>query len=690
MKSKKIKIISALVCCNIILGNTCSVLAAEKTSEKEEVVYAIMDSDGEVTGIYVVNSFNGGNILDYGDYKSVKNLTGTEPIVQNDDKITLSSNSEKVYYQGDLKSLNIPWNINIHYYIDNQEYSASDIAGMSGKLKIKLSITQNKKCDESFWKGYALQGTIQLDSNKCTNIVANDGTIANVGSNKQISYIILPGKGKDIEITADVKDFEMSGISINGLKLNMNLDIDSSAISSKLSEVKNAAAELDGGAKKLKDGTNELNSGSKTLNEGASDLNGGASNLYNGVTVLNTGIGQIQNALDKLNSNSSTLNSGSIQTLNALITIQKSLDNISINADNLDKLVQSSNSIKNGIDSLVLGLNSINNNIENYYTILNQNNISDINEYINKHNQLINSLGITNTQRNIYNAYISGGESAVINKLSELIQNGEEEASNLYLKYMQQNQANNVIEEYVTEAGKLINTESILKGDIMYISGSNALINGIYTSLDSENGELMKGALTLQSSYKLFNNNINSMANSLNDLTENMSKLKNAIDMLTYNYNILNGGIGDYTNGVNEIVEGYKNISSGSNSVLTGTSALYDGTKNMVSGADSLYTGVQSLEKGVDTMNKGTSEFREKTQDMDSEVENTIETTVNELTGKNEKTISFVSDKNENVDSVLFVMKTPSIEKKVVEEKETTEKEGTSIIKKFLKLFHLN
>ena len=41
-------------------------------------------------------------------------------------------------------------------------------------------------------------------------LIQTDGaTIANVGADKQISYTILPGKGLDAEITADVTDFEM-------------------------------------------------------------------------------------------------------------------------------------------------------------------------------------------------------------------------------------------------------------------------------------------------------------------------------------------------------------------------------------------------------------------------------------------------------------------------------------------------
>lgn len=41
-------------------------------------------------------------------------------------------------------------------------------------------------------------------------LIQTDGaTIANVGADKQISYTILPEKGLDAEITADVTDFEM-------------------------------------------------------------------------------------------------------------------------------------------------------------------------------------------------------------------------------------------------------------------------------------------------------------------------------------------------------------------------------------------------------------------------------------------------------------------------------------------------
>ena len=71
-----------------------------------------------------------------------------------------------------------------------------------------------------------MQASLSLDTDKCKNIVAGDATIANVGSDKQLTYTILPGKGADIEITADVTDFELGGISINGIPLNLNIEVD--------------------------------------------------------------------------------------------------------------------------------------------------------------------------------------------------------------------------------------------------------------------------------------------------------------------------------------------------------------------------------------------------------------------------------------------------------------------------------
>lgn len=690
---------------NSILYNTpVTAFAAEDTPNKEEVVYAILDNSGKVDGLYVVNSFTSNDVVDYGNYENIKNLTTTDDITQDGDQISFHTDADKVYYQGDLKTKEIPWNIEIHYLMDGTEYSSEDLAGKSGKLKITMAITENKNCDDSFWDGYALQASLALDSNKCTNIEAPDATIANVGSDKQLSYIIMPGKGADITITADVKDFEMDGISINGTKLNLDFDFDNDElldqvydIQDAIKELNDGAIELNDGASDLNDGANDLKNGTKDMYDGTISLEDGANSLNSGVKSLNIGIETVQTALDTLNGKSDNLTEGSSKVLKALKQIQSSLKQVAIDTKDLAALSSASTQINSGIGSLVGGLKTIDSSIDTYYSSLAAAGIDNVSAYVGKHNEAISALSITDTQRALYQAYKTSGTSGVMQTLSNLIANGNSEAINLYSQYEAAGNDTSVLVNYVTTAGKLIGVETLLKGDVAYIQGSNQLISGIDAALDSKTGELMAGALSLQKNYQTFNSSIQSMTKSLESLATNMKTLKSGINKLVANYKKVDSGISEYTDAVSKIAEGYEDICEGSYSVADGTSTLYDGTKDLVKGALDLYNGSQDLSDGtnklVDGTNEltdGTDEFYKETQTMDTKITDKIDDTIDEMIGKNIKTISFVSDKNTNVDSVLFVIKTPEIKKPEIEDTVEEEEEETSIGKKFLNLFGID
>ncbi len=82
--------------------------------------------------------------------------------------------------------------------------------------------------------------------------------MANVGSDKQFSYTVLPGKGLDAYIRADVSNFEMDAVTINGVQLNLDVDIDDAELMDQVSQITDAARDLNDGAGKLSDGTDEL------------------------------------------------------------------------------------------------------------------------------------------------------------------------------------------------------------------------------------------------------------------------------------------------------------------------------------------------------------------------------------------------------------------------------------------------
>lgn len=291
--------------------------AEDIASQKEEVVYGILDLDGSVNNLYVVNILKGGQIADYGNYTKVQNLTTSEKLKQNKDQISINTKANKLYYKGTLVSKELPWNIAIQYLLDGKEISGAALAGKSGALQIKISVTQNDKVNRSFFENYALQISLQLDTKFCDNIKADNATMAEAGSSKQISYTVLPGKGTDICVTADIHDFEMKEITLNGIKMVLDMEINYEEFTSDINKLADAIKKLDDGAGDLKDGANQLTDGMKKYINGLKEYKDGLSKLDGGVGKLNTGATSLRDGLLKLSQQNDSLVKGALAIQNA-------------------------------------------------------------------------------------------------------------------------------------------------------------------------------------------------------------------------------------------------------------------------------------------------------------------------------------------------------------------------------------
>lgn len=323
------KSITAAVCFSMVLGNTLPVIAAENP-QKEENVYASLEEDGTVSGAYVVNEYDlekDTRITDYGDYTEVTNLTTEDKIEETADGYTVEGKKGKFYYQGNLETKELPWKIQISYYLNGEKKNPKELAGESGNLEIRISVKKNEKVKGDYFEDYLLQATVTLDSEKCKNIQAEGATLANVGADKQILYNIMAGQEKEISITSEVTDFEMDGISFQGVPMSFAIDTDSldmSALYEQTDELKEAVSQLDEGAGSLKEGTGELAKGSSqlldatgSLAQGAVSLKtgtdgaaSGSSSLVQGSQELETGIGAYLNGVSSAASGSKSLIQG--------------------------------------------------------------------------------------------------------------------------------------------------------------------------------------------------------------------------------------------------------------------------------------------------------------------------------------------------------------------------------------------
>ncbi len=390
------KIISGILTSSIILGMSTPIFAFSK----EENVYANLENNGDIKNVYIVNTFmldEEGKITDYGNYKDLRNLSGSEKIESNNDKIVLNGKEGKNYYQGTMQNANLPWNIKVNYYLNGKEIKAQELAGKSGALEIKIRIKQNKNADKTFFENYLLQTSLSLDTEKCKNIQAEGATIANVGSNKQLNYNILAGSEKDISIKADVTNFELSdGISFNGLLMSMAIDnFDTSVINDKTALLKTGVSKLNTGVNTLKSGSNKYNSGvlefanktkslptqSKKVQNAIDELLSGVKTMENKISSVGTTQNtQVQNTI-KSNATKEATNQVQTQVTNEIGKLQQSewFQNLDENSKN-----QIMNSIKETATNVATGTaNNVANNtasiVSSAYATNTKNAMSELN-----------------------------------------------------------------------------------------------------------------------------------------------------------------------------------------------------------------------------------------------------------------------------------------------------------------------
>ena len=588
-------------------------------------------------------------------------LNTTDKIKQNGDKITFSSDKEKVYYQGTMEDTEIPWNIDITYTLDGKKITPEKLAGKSGGLKIHIKIDKNEKCTSDFYDSSALMASMILDTENCENITADGATLANVGANKQISYTVLPGKGLDAEVTADVKDFEMDAVAINAVKMNLDVDIDDTELTDKVTQIMDAAKQLNDGAGALSDGTDSMVDGSSSLSDGAESLDRGINSLDSGLETLKSGVSDMQTALNTLNSQSGTLTGGSAEVLAALQTIQAQLSNVSADTSQLEQLTSSSAAIKQGIASAYNGALTLQ---------------SSVSYAGYKSTMQANGLDIDQLQ---------AGNAEAINSISSQI--SELSATEEQIKSMPDYSVNVISQKLVAQIDSQItslsNVVTLLRGDSAAISGTEQYLNGV----SQGTGELVSGLSQLNDNYAAFDVAIGTLANTVSGTANNVSGLKSAIDQLTASYTQLDQGVNDYTDGVAAITKAYSQINSGTVSLASGSKELVKGSKTLKSGTNELHQGAVTLSNGSKELNDGTQEFYDQTNGMDTQIEDTMNEMIDSLTGGDSETVSFVSEKNGNIDSVQFVIKTDAIEKKEKAKKTEKKTEESSVIEKFKNLF---
>ena len=717
----------ALVLSAILIASTASTAFAQEPVEKDEVVYVNLSHDGAVESIYVVNAYDmtqEQSVTDFGDYREVKNLTTTEELSVKDGSVSFTAPKGKFYYQGELDTAQIPWLVTMTYQLDGQPISDGDLAGKQGHLEMTLSLRQNPDANPVYFDNFAIQATVLLDSERCKNITAPNATLANVGGNKQMSYIVLPGKEKDFTISADVTDFEMDAIQINGIPLTLDIDDpDTTEIKDKIYELKDGAKELDDGAFRLDDGATQLQDGALELKDGASDLYDGTDELYDGVKELDegadklrSGSGELKDGADKLKAGFDQLNQSSRELKAGIAATQQQMAATlgiqlpSAPSDPLDTayLLQVGMTLDKGFGQAISKVEAAIKQLEGAGSSIDLATLApDITVRVLSAAVSVDEDGSISEEDPKDTA---AGDSSEENSTEESVGDNSGEGST------EESSGDISGESSTGESSGDISSESSTEEGSGDISGESSTEEGSGDNSDGSSPEgnpLPEDSQTPPPADETGTPNSSpaqpprenppARHDSPADPTSQLIALKaqlaslnqfkqvNTLCMGTLQYMAgteqLSAGYTSLYSGILELRSGIQELVGGVQELLDGSKELYDGASDLRDGVDELFDGTSELKDGTIELTDGTAELREQSDDMDAKVDEEIDKMLEEYRGSDFDMVSFVSDKNTQVDSVQFVMKVAEIQIEEEEAPVIQEEAKPSFWQKLINLF---
>ncbi|MGN1099423.1 MAG: hypothetical protein ACI4S9_03690 [Christensenellales bacterium] len=764
---------------------------AEPTCTKQEVVYIRLNTDGSVSEICVVNIFDlseDGQIVDYGDYTAFRNMTTDDRISYENKTVRIDTKAGKLYYEGTLSNNVIPWLFSFRYYIDGREYKAEEIAGKDGAAKITVSVRRNPDCAGTFFENYGLQISVTLDTGLCRNIVAEGATSANVGKNRQLTYTVLPGTEREYTITADVRDFEMVPIAINGIPLKMDVgadDVDTSGLTEETDKLKDAVRELDDGASELLDGsgdlsdgageladgagdlmdgigeltdaTGELVNGASEIADGATDLNDGAADLVNGANDLFDGAGSLADGMTELDDGIGSASDGAVELGNGLSALSQNSTDLRNGAYTVFVMMTDTAENQLNVSLQAAGLPTVEMTPETYGEV-----IEDILRQLSEIAYAgAESVARTQIREQVENVVAGQIRDAIVNDAEIMAQISEEvesvygteidtaaqnyvamEVAKTYApdapeEWLQSAEGQTTVASFLSTAeGNAAVAEARSQIKAQYVDAAvSALVTArteteeVQTGIDAAVSEQMETeevrsqiaaeaenavresaeyreitALKEQlDDYNEFYSGLLQYTYGVDSAAEGASELKDALEAVkSGSGEILSGtitlidGVAELRDGLVILKDGTTELQNGTLELRDGAISLYDGTVVIRDGAAELLDGIVTLRDGtielydgVLELKTGTLEFREETENIDSKLKDKINDAVKDVLGRDFEVVSFVSEKNRNVDSVQFVIQSEAVTVPEVPAVQPPVEEPLTFWQKLLRLFGL-
>ena len=635
----------------------------EKTAQKaqynkKETVYVIADAQGTpekvIVSNWIQNTGKEKKLTDKTNLKDIEVLKGDNSFTIDENNVCeWDANGGDIYYTGTC-STDLPVGVNISYELDGKAVSPAELAGKSGKLKIKINYINRQYSEETvngrkekIYVPFVMMTGMMLDNEKADNVTVTNGKVVNDGTHTFVVGFALPGMQdtlqlksdeltipSSVEITADVKDFELATtltLAANDIFSDLDVDkLDSKAkeLNGKLDELVSATDKLLDGTSQLYsglstlldksgeliDGVNQLYNGSEQIKNGAESLKNGASAVKDGAVQLDSGIGKVNSGAESLKSGAATLSDGAAQ-------VDSGAGSLATGAAQLDSGIAQ---LQGYIAQLSGGLNTISANSSQLTGGAKQ----VFNTLLSEANKQISAAGLTAPELTIENygevldkllASLSDDNAsalaeqtardtvtATVESQRELIRQGVENAVR-----------KQVTEAVLATAGLSMTADeydaAVAAGQIpdevqaQVSTGVSTQMSAMQGVIDEKTEAQIQSIIEENMNSEQVQAQISEGVQRMASGRASLQALKNQLD----SYNTFYQGIISYTSGVDQANSGAAQILSGSYAVKNGSGELASGSAQLKDGTGQLSTGANQLKDGSAALKNGTAQLKD-------------------------------------------------------------------------------
>lgn len=607
-------------------------------TEKSETVYVKAGADGTVQEIrvseWLKNLSDRDYIEDYSQLTDIKNTEGDEEFTQKPDGTILWENhGEDISYEG-KSDQELPVSVKISYYLDGEKMNPEQIAGKSGRVKIRFDYenhtSETVKADGKEVEvrvPFVMLSLVFLDPEVFSNVeVTNGKLMESQGQSIAVGYA-CPGLADSlklaayeptkeveipeyVEITADVADFELeftATLASPGIFKEIDTDDlkDAEDLADSMEEMRDASSEILDGIGELLSGTRELGSyldeysaGVTALNDGARKLKEGMGTLNEKKSALETGAAALQSGLESLNT---ALAQVSLPAAGNTGGSSDGAAEIGGASRAAAALTEDGKALATGLAQLqesMRAMQSFTDTAEQYR--------ADVEHKVSEAKSKLDSVELSEIEEKA-NAKARGQAKGAVDSAMTLPDLGELEQTDPELAEKIRAEFESVKERVKAQMDSAVDVAGVAAE-----SGAQGILDEVKASLgempELEIPEMTADVTGIQSAAADMQKNleiVGAYAEAMSGMTGQLSGLGAALEELK-------AGVSQLRDGSAQLAEGIRVYNQGIGQLYSGMTALSDGAGALAAAGGALGEGVDALADGTEALQEGFAAFDEE------------------------------------------------------------------------------